>query len=71
MVNGTLLPVFFEGPTAAEILEDLLCGCRGRRQCEENCSCSKNKMGCTDQCACGGADNCNNTNNNDGNDETE
>ena len=35
-------PKRFDGPTAAEMLVELLCSCRGRSPCASNCTCTKN-----------------------------
>lgn len=59
--DGSLVPILFEGPTTAEMLDDLLCGCRGRQQCSNDCSCFKNNMACTEQCMCSGGDRCQNS----------
>lgn len=51
-------PNYFEGQTAAEMLEELLCSCRGRSACANDCTCAKNDMGCTEECLCKGSEEC-------------
>lgn len=58
--DGVLVPLFFEGNTAAEILDGLLCTCRGKSPCAETCSCTMSNMGCTEQCMCSATDRCHN-----------
>ena len=48
--HNMLEPIFFDGPTTADMLEDLICGCRGRQKCLPTCSCVRNNMGCTELC---------------------
>ena len=61
--TGTLLPVFFHGETAAEMLDDLVCSCSKRGKCEAGCSCSLNGMECIDLCSCEAGEFCNNPRN--------
>ena len=49
---GILHPTYFEGPTAAEMLNELVCSCRGSKPCINNCTCMKNGLTCTEECMC-------------------
>ena len=51
-------PIYFEGPTACEMLSDLICDCKGRNKCGGECPCSN--LGCTDLCRCEGGSMCGN-----------
>ena len=51
-------PIYFEGPTACEMLSDLICDCKGRNKCGRECPCSN--LGCTDLCRCEGGSMCGN-----------
>ena len=53
-------PKFFEGQSAAELLEGLLCSCCGHSVCSNNCACANNQMGCTEECLCLGTEKCKN-----------
>ena len=60
---GTLSPIFFEGPTAAELLSDLVCACKGRKKCYSGCACNQLAMACTSLCTCeGDPEECGNVN---------
>ena len=53
-------PKLFDGPTAAEMLDDLMCSCRGRSPGESNCTCTKNGLVGTEESLCKGTDQCHN-----------
>ena len=61
--EGRVVPVYFEGETAAEILDDLVCSCSRRGKCAQNCSCSQNNLPCIDLCSCKAGDCCTNPQN--------
>ena len=54
--DGILQPKFFEGPTSAEMMNDLVCSCRGSEPCTDNCTCANNNLPCTDECMCANND---------------
>ena len=58
--NDIIAPVFFEGETAAEILDDLVCSCSSRSKCARNCTCRLNNLPCIDLCSCKAEDCCTN-----------
>ena len=58
--SGKLVPVYFKGPMASELLEGLICSCTSRSRCTNNCSCSQNSLCCTELCTCHGSENCGN-----------
>ena len=60
--DGNIMPVLFDDTATADMLDGLICACRGRHQCDTRCSCLKNNLPCTEQCICGGGENCNNEN---------
>ena len=39
--DNKVMPTYFEGPMAAEMLKGLLCACSGKKACVENCACSE------------------------------
>lgn len=47
-----LNPLYFEGPTAAELLKDMVCSCRGKTRCASGCACHQSGLSCTDICTC-------------------
>jgi hypothetical protein len=53
-VGSNIIPEFFKGLTAAELLKDMVCICRGKRRCSSGCLCSQSGLPCTDVCACQG-----------------
>ena len=58
---GVLEPTYFEGPCAAEIIQDLLCSCSSTRTtCMKNCSCYDSDLGCTEICPCNAGERCGN-----------
>ena len=42
--NNILTPVLFEGPTASELLEGLVCNCKDKKLCSRSCSCCQARM---------------------------
>ena len=44
--------MYFEGPTASDIIKDPLWSCKGYAKCRETCSCNENGIECTDLCSC-------------------
>ena len=61
-----VVPIYFEGPTSAELLKGLLCQCSGRHPCRNGeCSCSKAGLGCTELCGCGAEERCSNAHSDD------
>ena len=55
------MPVMYEGPTSSEMLDGLSCKCKGRQKCQNDCSCAKAHLPCTEDCTCNASDSCNNT----------
>jgi hypothetical protein len=55
-----LVPVLFEGPTAAEVLQGLLCSCSERQNCSRDCGCQKSGLACCEACPCGATESCGN-----------
>ena len=51
--TNKLVPIYFEGPTASEVLQDLICNCSARGKCSTNCSCHLQTLPCSDLCSCG------------------
>lgn len=52
----------FDGPSAAEMLVELLCSCHGWQPCSGNCSCARNAMTWTEECLCKATEGCRNEN---------
>ncbi|MEW8119932.1 MAG: hypothetical protein AB2792_22450, partial [Candidatus Thiodiazotropha sp.] len=61
--HDTIIPVLFDGPVSAEVLRELVCSCRGRNICANNCVCGTNSLPCTEICPCQGDDKCQNEQN--------
>ena len=56
-----LVPVYYEGLSASEVMQDLLCTCSKRNLCStDSCSCRKNRLACVELCSCHGDDVCQN-----------
>ena len=53
-----MVPVFFDGPTASELLTGMICSCSGRNRRSRDCSCFKSGLQCTNLCSCGDDDGC-------------
>ena len=51
-------PVFYEGPMVSEVLQDLICRCRGKKVCSTCCTCHQQKLPCTELCSCSASDDC-------------
>ena len=60
--EGVLIPVFFEGPTALDKLQDFFCGCMGIARCsiDSKCPCRQNGVACSEVCRCEGDEQCSN-----------
>ena len=44
-----LVPVYYEGLSASEVMQDLLCTCSKRNLCgTDSCSCRKNRLACVE-----------------------
>jgi hypothetical protein len=37
MADGSMKPVYFEGPMSPEFLQDLICSCKGKNACSKSC----------------------------------
>jgi hypothetical protein len=59
--NG-LVPVYFDGQTSSDFLQDLLCTCKGKTLCSKGCVCFEQNLSCTELCPCQGNFSCNNSN---------
>ena len=47
-----LVPVYYEGLSASEVMQDLLCTCSKRNLCgTDSCSCRKNRSACVELCS--------------------
>ena len=44
--NG-LVPVYFDGQTSSDFLQDLLCTCKGKTLCSKGCVCFQQNLSCT------------------------
>ena len=56
-----LVPVYYEGLSASEVMQDLLCTCSKRNLCgTDTCSCRKNRLACVELCSCHDDDVCQN-----------
>ena len=58
--DEALSPIYFSGPMATELLEDLICSCSSRNRCTTKCACNQINLGCTELCSCQGNENCGN-----------
>lgn len=49
-----LTPTFFEGPSASEVIDNMLCNCKGKDTCHVggNCTCREQNLACTTLCKC-------------------
>ena len=59
--NG-LVPVYFKGQMSSDILQDLVCTCKGKSVCMKGCICFEQSLSCTDLCPCQAGDLCRNEN---------
>jgi hypothetical protein len=59
--NG-LVPVYFDGQTSSDFLQDLLCTCKGKTLCSKDCVCFLQNFSCTELCPCQGNFSSNNSN---------
>lgn len=64
MEDDVIVPVFFEGMTALDKLQDFFFGCLGATKCqsEELCPCFKDGLSCSEVCRCEGDEQCSNPN---------
>jgi hypothetical protein len=53
--NG-LSPVYFVGQTSSDFLKDLLCTCKGKSSCSQDCVCAEQNLTCTELCQCQGTE---------------
>ena len=59
--ENRLVPVYFEGVSASELLQDLLCTCSVISHCTAaSCVCRQNNLPCVELCSCKGEENCGN-----------
>lgn len=57
----SLVPAYFEGPTALEKLQDFYCNCLGAKcSDEEKCSCCADGVTCSEVCRCEAGEQCKN-----------
>ena len=54
------MPHLFDGGTASEVMEELLCACSGRTTVCMECACSRNRLPCTELCSCQAEEKCQN-----------
>ena len=59
-VTGHLQPVYFLGPTASELLNDLVCNCKPKEKCSQSCTCKEAGMPYIQLCKCESMANCRN-----------
>jgi hypothetical protein len=48
--QDSLQPVYFEGPVSADLLQDLVCSCKGKSPCKKPCACFEEILVSTDLC---------------------
>ena len=62
MEDSKVVPVYFEGLTALDKMEELLCGCMGSSRCSSNtnCPCHRDALPCSEVCRCLGDEYCKN-----------
>lgn len=63
--ESSIVPLYFDGPTALDKLKDFYCGCMGKNMCveEEKCPCHQDGVACSEICRCEGEEQCQNPNN--------
>ena len=63
--DDIVVPVFLEGPTALDKMQDFFCGCMGNAKCSTyvNCPCRRDGIGCSEVCRCEGEEQCRNPHN--------
>ena len=59
-LNTELIPVLYEGQSASEILDCLVCTCRKRSCSSTTCICRQNNLPCIELCYCKSEENCSN-----------
>ena len=62
MDHEKLAPFYFEGESSSEMLNEIVCHCRGRSMCKDACTCVQNSMPCIELCSCEASDKCVNYN---------
>ena len=60
MADGSMKPVYFEGPMSSEFLQDLICTCKEKTACSKSCICTEQNLACTNICSCQGKEDCTN-----------
>ena len=45
-------PIMYQGPTVTEMLDGLVCNCKGKKRCLTDCSCSNAGFPCIELCSC-------------------
>lgn len=60
--NGMLSPIVFNGPTASELLDGLVCNCTKKQKCLTfgKCTCKQSGLPCIELCACFNEESCGN-----------
>ena len=60
--DDRLVPVYFTGPMASELLKDLMCSCSTKKKCSSptSCVCRQQHLPCIELCTCNGDDGCHN-----------
>ena len=61
--HDIIIPALFDGLVSAEVVRELVCSCRGRNICANNCVCGTNSLPCTEICPCQGDEKCQNEQN--------
>ena len=56
--DGGIVPHVFDGGTASEVMEELLCACSGRTPVCMECACSRDRLPCTELCSCHAEEKC-------------
>jgi hypothetical protein len=46
MADGSMKPVYFEGPMSSEFLQDLICTRKGKNACSKSCICTEQHLAC-------------------------
>ncbi|KAK3108129.1 hypothetical protein FSP39_001706 [Pinctada imbricata] len=59
--NGNISPIPFRGSMSSDVLNELICKCKGKSKCSGECICHSRRFPCTELCLCGGGDLCCNT----------
>ena len=67
--KNVIVPVYFDGLSAAEMLNDLICVCTGKNLCKTHCTCRLQNLACTEICKCSDSHICWNNGNTDSPDD--